>query len=131
MSPQIISLNQLPSSICNTESDSDTQTGKTMWEWAEVINNQETLTENPEICFLRARLKTTRLNHASFEIKVKLANFYKELETIRNDITDLKEEHNVLRQEHAWHFRGTARNQAGLECCQESREEVLMEGSGD
>lgn len=28
--------------------------------------------------------------HASSEIKVKLANFYKALETIRSDITDLK-----------------------------------------
>lgn len=77
-----------------------------MWEWAEVKNNQKTPTENPEICFLWARPKTTILNHASFEIKVKLVNVYKELKTIKSDTTDLKKEQNVPRQEHAWHIRG-------------------------
>lgn len=54
------------------------------------------------------------------QIKVKLAKFYKELETIKSGITYLKTGQNVLRQDHVWHIRGTARKQAELACCEQS-----------
>lgn len=59
--------------------------------------------------------------HAFSEIKVKLADFYKALETIRSDITDLKTGQNVLRQEHAWHIRGTGRKQTERSCWEQGR----------